>query len=234
MGWAVTHEVSIETKEEGKEIMNVIEPSISLEHPVDGLEVLKHIERAGRTCYKSEDKITDGSAEKFVKMILKSGHHSVLEHYNISVRVICDRGISHEIVRHRIASYSQESTRYCNYTKERHGGGELNIIEPPFDHMESKDDWEYVVSVIQAYYNKMIERKEKPQIARSILPNCLKTELVMTMNLREWRHFLTLRMSHKAHPQIRVIAGMIYKEFVGLMPVVFEDLEVPQKVPVNA
>ena len=110
--------------------MNIIEPGFEVLDDLDGRRMLRKIEAAGRICYKSEENITDGSAEIFVRSILKNGHESVIEHEKISVRVVCDRGVSHEIVRHRIASYSQESTRYCNYSKEKFGK-ELTFIKPP-------------------------------------------------------------------------------------------------------
>ena len=109
--------------------MKIIKPYIELEDKIDGQAILKKIERIGRTCYKSESNITDDSAERFIKNIIKNGHESVLEHVSITLRVICDRGVSHEIVRHRIASYSQESTRYCNYSKDNFNN-ELTFINP--------------------------------------------------------------------------------------------------------
>ena len=109
--------------------MKIIEPYIELEDKIDGQAILKKIEKIGRVCYKSENNITEDSAERFIKNIIKNGHESVLEHVSISVRVICDRGVSHEIVRHRIGSYSQESTRYCNYSNDKFGN-ELTFIKP--------------------------------------------------------------------------------------------------------
>lgn len=205
--------------------MKIIKPSIELMDEIDGLEVLKKIERIGRVCYKSEDKISDGSAIVFVRNIIKSGHESVLEHVSITVKVICDRGVSHEIVRHRIASYTQESTRYCNYSKGAFGG-EITVIEPCFagDGTFPYVGWVMALQETENAYMRMIEHGATPQEARSVLPNSLKTELVMTMNLREWRHFLKLRTAQNAHPQMREVAGMILKEFKDKMPVIFEDI----------
>lgn len=205
--------------------MKIIKPSIELMDEIDGLEVLKKIERIGRVCYKSEDKISDGSAIVFVRNIIKSGHESVLEHVSITVKVICDRGVSHEIVRHRIASYTQESTRYCNYSKGAFGG-EITVIEPCFagDGTFPYAGWVMALQETENAYMRMIEHGATPQEARSVLPNSLKTELVMTMNLREWRHFLKLRTAQNAHPQMREVAGMILKEFKDKMPVIFEDI----------
>lgn len=205
--------------------MRTIKPQVSIESYVDGDYILKQIELAGRTSYKSEDKITPDSAKDFVKMINDRGHLSVIEHQSVTVRIICDRGVSHEIVRHRLASYTQESTRYCNYTKGKFGS-EITVIEPCF---WSQDDekyqiWKKTIEQIEASYNKLIELGAAPQEARSILPNSLKTEIVMTMNLREWHHFFTLRTSKAAHPQMREVAIPILKEFQELIPVVFDDI----------
>jgi thymidylate synthase (FAD) len=187
--------------------------------------LLQHIESAGRTCYKSEDKITSDSAKNFVKLILKSGHHSVIEHINISVRFICDRGVSHEIVRHRLASYSQESTRYANYYKEKFGN-EITVIKPFFwdDDSEEYALWVEAMRHAEKIYMSLIEKGARPEQARSVLPNSLKTEIVMTCNLREWRHVFDLRCAGPAHPQIREIMRPLLKEFSFKIPFVFDDL----------
>ena len=205
--------------------MRVIMPSVEILDRIDEERVIKKIESIGRVCYKSESKITEDSAEKFIANILKSGHESVIEHESISVRVICDRGVSHEIVRHRIASYSQESTRYCNYFNEKFGK-ELTVIKPLFWQEDSEEykAWLNVMNVIEKQYNALIVMGAKPQEARSILPNSLKTEIVMTMNLREWRHFFKLRTSRRAHPQMREIAIMIYEKLKEEIPIFFEDI----------
>jgi thymidylate synthase (FAD) len=206
--------------------MKIIEPSsIILDNNFD-LEILKKIERAGRTCYKSEDKITNESAVKFCKSIIKSGHHSVLEHSSVSVLIICDRGVSHEIVRHRIASYSQESTRYCNYSKDKFGN-ELTFIKPFFwnDDEIAYGLWKVACETSERVYLQLIDHGAMAQEARSVLPNSLKTEIVCTFNIREWRHFFTLRCSPKAHPQMREIAIPLLNKFKEIMPVLFEDIE---------
>lgn len=187
--------------------------------------MLCRIERFGRVCYKSESKINSESAILFVKGILLSGHESVIEHETITVKIICDRGVTHEIVRHRIASYSQESTRYCNYSKSKFGS-ELTFIRPFF--WKEKSDkfslWKEEMLSIEKTYNKLIELGSKPEEARSVLPNSLKTEIVVTMNLREWRHFFRLRTSTKAHPQMREIAIPLLNEFRERIPVIFDEL----------
>lgn len=170
--------------------MKVIAPMVEILDDIDGEKLLSKIERAGRVCYKSEDKITPESSKKFIQNILSSGHESVIEHEKISVRIICDRGVTHEIVRHRIASYSQESTRYCNYTKDKFGK-ELTFIKPCFwdESSEMYKLWLSEMQMIESTYNKLIALGAKPQEARAVLPNSLKTEIIVTMNLREWRHF---------------------------------------------
>ncbi|GHV11430.1 thymidylate synthase [Clostridia bacterium] len=197
------------------EIINALSPA----------QILKNIEAYARVCYKSEDKATEDSAEKFIAGIIKSGHESVIEHEKITVRIICDRGVSHELVRHRIASYSQESTRYCNYAKDKFGG-ELTFIKPCFweDDSEAMKIWRGQMAETERMYLKLIQSKIPPEEARTILPNSLKTEIIVTMNLREWRHFFRLRTSPKAHPQMREIAIPLLAEMRTLLPVVFGDI----------
>lgn len=209
--------------------MKVIKPYFSIESEVNGSEILKQIERVGRTCYKSENRITDESAADFVRMILKGGHEAVIEHYSITARVICDRGVTHEIVRHRMASYAQESTRYCNYSKNKFSN-QITYIEPVFwdknteDGRQKYEIWESVMEFCEKKYMELIENGATPQEARSVLPNSLKTELVMTMNLREWRHFFKLRAAPAAHPQMRELALAMLAGFKELVPVVFDDI----------
>jgi thymidylate synthase, flavin-dependent len=205
--------------------MRIIEPSFEILDEIKGDEILRKIEIIGRVCYKSEDRITEDSSKKFISGILKNGHESVIEHEKISVRIICDRGVTHEIVRHRIASYSQESTRYCNYSNEKFGK-ELTLIKPIFwdENSEQYKLWLETMDQIEKAYNKMIELGVTPQEARSILPNSLKTEIVVTMNLREWRHFFKLRTSTKAHPQMREVVCKMLDEFKGIIPIIFDDI----------
>ena len=207
--------------------MKIIKADIEILSPIDGQEILKRIEQAGRVCYKSEDKITDGSAERFVANILKRGHEAVLEHQSITVKFICDRGVSHEIVRHRLAAYCQESTRYCNYSKDGFGN-EITVVEPCFLEHDTPQwaAWESAMKNAEFSYFRMLELGCTPQEARSVLSNSLKTEVVMTANLREWRHFFKLRTSPAAHPQMREVAIPLLKEFQRLIPVVFDDIEV--------
>ena len=159
-------------------------------------------------------------------MLIQVKHHeSVIEHEKVTVRVICDRGVSHEIVRHRIASYSQESTRYCNYAKDKFDNG-VTFIEPCFFHEGTinYEHWLNAMKVAEGIYLELIANGATPQEARSVLPNSLKTEIVITMDLREWRHFFRLRTSLAAHPQMREIAIPMLLEFNKRIPVVFEDI----------
>lgn len=208
--------------------MKVIESGFEILTPLDGEAILRHIERCGRVCYKSEDRITADSAKKFVSGLIKSGHESVLEHYSITVRFIVDRGVSHEIVRHRIASYSQESTRYCNYSNGRFGE-EITVVKPFFFDEKRDSDcayfrWHSSCYEAERTYLELLERGRSPEQARSVLPNSLKTEVVMTANLREWRHFFKLRCSLAAHPQMREIATRVLSELSAEIPAVFDDL----------
>lgn len=204
--------------------MQIIKPGFAIETEIDGPAILRRIERAGRTCYKSECKITGDSAEAFVRKIIRSGHESVIEHESVTVRIICDRGVSHEIVRHRLASYSQESTRYCDYGK----AGEVAFILPCWleSNPEHRPYWEASMKNAETSYRQLRAWGWSPQQARSVLPNSLKTEIVCTMNLRTWRHFFRMRTSPAAHPQMREIAVPLLTELKRLIPVIFEDVEV--------
>lgn len=212
--------------------MRIVKPSATIinPNPFDreaADNILKKIEEAGRTCYKSEDKITERSAHAFVGALVEMGHYSVIEHGNITARIVCDRGVSHELVRHRLAAYSQESTRYCNYSKEKFGK-EIAVIKPPGLTEDQRDAWEDAMLAAAMHYFEMLEAGASPQIARSVLPNSLKTEIVMTANLREWRHILNIRVvNDRAHPQIRQALLPILRQLKTFMPEVFNGLWVP-------
>lgn len=208
--------------------MKVIKPSFEILTPIDREAVLKHLETVARTCYKSEDKITEQSAPKMVKGLIKSHHTAMIEHFSVSVKMIVDRGVSHEIVRHRIASYAQESTRYCNYSQGKFGN-EITVIKPLFFDEGTPEYiiWEESCMQAEKAYNELIEMGRSPQEARSVLPNSLKTEIVVTMNLREWIHFFNLRAlgtTGAPHPQMKEIAMMVLEEFSNQLPEIFGDM----------
>lgn len=194
--------------------MKLIKPSYVIEHLKPRKEVLACLERYGRTCYKSEDRIQEGSAEKFCKMLLGRNHLSVIEHEHMTVRIICDRGVTHELVRHRLASYSQESTRYCNYS------GEVVFIVPPWGF----DEWTMqFLEACEREYQRLLEAGQSPQQARAVLPNCLKTEIVATANLREWMHIFEMRCAKAAHPQMREIMVPLQRDVQGILPELFSE-----------
>ena len=200
--------------------MKIIKASYEIQTPIYGDQIIKSIERYARVCYKSESKITDESAEKMIRHLIQHSHESPLEHVSITVKFICDRGVSHELVRHRIASYSQESTRYCRYKDG------LVFVRPCFWNPKSRDmvKWEGMMLAIETLYLSYLNTGSTPEQARAILPNSLKTEVVMTANLREWRHILRLRTAQDAHPQMREIMCPLLEEFKSLIPVVFDDI----------
>ena len=208
--------------------MRVINAGYEIISELNGEEILKHIERCARVCYKSEDRITDGSAEKMVAALIRSGHEAMLEHYSFTVKFICDRGIANELVRHRIASFAQESSRYCCYAKDKFGK-ELTFINPCFWEPDSDNyaRWFHEMDEAEKTYLAMIESGATPEQARDILPTSIKTEIVMTANLREWRHFFKLRaegVTGKPHPQMLEITIPLLKELKQKIPVVFDDI----------
>jgi len=202
--------------------MEIVEPQVIIEQPRSFIGVCRNLELYGRVAYKSEDMITPLSAEKFLKGLIKSGHESVLEHESISVRFICDRGVTHELVRHRLAAYTQESTRYCNYSKLG-----MQVIRPCFWEAGSPEytTWLTTMQHAERAYNLLISNGASPQEARSILPNSLKTEIVATMNIREWRHVLRLRTSPAAHPQMRQVMTMLLCILKFKLPTLFDDIQ---------
>lgn len=210
--------------------MRLVKPKVELLDITEN--ALKKIEKAGRNCYKSEDKITGGSAENFVKMILKRGHEAVIEHAVASYKFICDRGVANEIVRHRLFSYAQESTRYCNYK-----GGVQYIIPCWMDLEEQEiilskgmpefklDENIWIMDMIHSEncYKFLLDHKWSPQQARSVLPHALKTEIIVTGNFREWRHFFKLRCAKASHPQMREVALMALENISNQVPIIFDD-----------
>ena len=206
--------------------MKVIQPDVQILDELDYKQILNKISMRGRVCYKSTH--VDENAEKFVAGLIARGHESVLEHVSFSVLFVCDRGVSHEIVRHRIASYSQESTRYCNYSQDRFGN-EITVVFPAFYGQKGSSTadslWFNSCAQAEYYYFRMLASGVSAQEARSVLPNSLKTELVMTANIREWRHFLKLRTAPAAHPDMRKVAVMLLKKLQSQLPVFFADIK---------
>jgi thymidylate synthase (FAD) len=236
-----------------EERMQIIKPYFEIMDEVDGEKILKRLELCSRTCYKSEDKIGEDSAGKLLLRNIESGHESVIEHEKVTVRIICDRGVTHEIVRHRIASYSQESTRYCNYKSKgikfidpfffspdgpkklvsvpngwMNGNREININqESDKKEINEFDVWFMAMLISEWAYNTLVtDFGRTPQEARSVLPNSLKTEIVITYDLREWRHFFKLRTSAAAHPQMREITIPLLQKFKEMIPVIFDDINI--------
>jgi thymidylate synthase (FAD) len=204
--------------------MKVIKPYAEIIDDINGEDVLKKIELVARTCYKSEDKIKEGSAERMVANLIKCGHEAMLEHFSFSVRFVVDRGVTHEIVRHRVASFAQESTRYCNY------GGEVTFIEPPFlTTSERYGAWLHACEESERCYQAMLNEGGTPQEARSVLSTSVKTELIMTANIREWRHFFKLRAvgtTGAPHPQMKEVTVPLLQKVKEVLPVFFDDIEV--------
>jgi thymidylate synthase (FAD) len=198
--------------------MKIVEQSAEIISKIDE-NVLELLELAGRTCYKSEAKITEDSAEKFVGMLKRNGHWASLEHYSVTVRFITDRGLTHEIVRHRLGSYSQESTRYVNYA-----GDDIAFIKPSGLDPGEEVIWETACKDAEIAYKYLLAIGSTPQRARSVLPTCVKTELVMTANLREWYHVFKLRTAPAAHPDIRKLMYPLLAEFNERIPVLYSDL----------
>lgn len=211
--------------------MRIIKPSYEILTPISdgGIKELQLIEKIGRVCYKSEERITeDGqSAKKFISDLIKKGHEAMIEHGSISVKFICDRGVSHELVRHRIASFAQESTRYCNYSKDKFGN-ELTFILPCFwegeEGSSNYNDWVSMMHSAEYFYLQMIDHGATPQEARSVLPNSLKTEITITANYREWRNIFKLRTAMAAHPQMREIMRPLLDELKTRLPIIFDDI----------
>jgi len=205
--------------------MKIVKASAEIVKMKSPEEIMLNIEEAGRTCYKSEDKITFGSAHKHIKALIKSGHESVIEHESATVKFICDRGFSHELVRHRLSSFSQESTRYANYSKDKFNN-EITVISPCFWYTDSLEFsiWEDAMQKCEISYLDLLKNGSSSEMARSVLPTSLKTEVIMTSNFRQWRTVLNQRCSKKAHPQMREVMIPLLKEFYSRIPVLFQDL----------
>lgn len=207
--------------------MRIIKPSVEIISDVQAtIDQMLVIELAGRNCYKSEGKICIGSADKMIGMLRMKKHLSVLEHGNITVRMIGSRAMSHQLVRHRLAAYSQESQRYCNYSKGKFGN-EITFIEPEgFKDWtkEQQEGFTMSLKLAEKCYQELIIAGLKAEDARGVLPNACKTEVVVTMNMRSWMHFFDMRCDKHAQAEIRNIAKDLLVQMYGLLPVIFEDL----------
>lgn len=206
--------------------MRIIEPSAVLLDVLNGSDILKRIETCGRISYKSECFISNDSASDFVKTLIKNGHTSVIEHVSFSVKFVVDRGVSHEIVRHRLSSFTQESTRYCNYSKGKFNN-EVTFIRPLFYALNTDmyRAWERAMSFAESQYLWLCKYGSTPQEARSVLPNSLKTEIIMTENLRSWRNFFMQRTSKTAHPQMRQVTVPLLNIIKQQLPIIFDDIQ---------
>lgn len=204
--------------------MKIIRPAIQFYNTIDYNTMKKMIEFAGRTCYKSEDKINENSCDNFIKNIIKKNHKSVLEHIMINIKFFCDRGVSHELVRHRLASYSQESTRYCNYSSDKFDN-EITFIKPLFFGLDpiKTEIWTNSMKNSEESYFKLLQNDTSPQDARSVLPNSLKTEINMSANIRQWHTVFEQRINLAAHPQMIQIMITTLSEFIRRFPIFFED-----------
>ena len=219
--------------------MNVLTAKYEIldKEKINGKEILQKIETIGRTCYKSEDRITEDSSERFVKNLILRGHEAMLEFFDITVKFYCDRGISHELVRHRVSSFAQESTRYCNYAADKFGnevtfidirrGLELDSKTKNIDEFTIKaiiSEWLESCYDAEKHYLAMLELGASPQIARSVLNNSTAATIVITANLREWRTILRLRTANNAHPQMIEVMRPLLKELKTKLPIIFDDI----------
>lgn len=214
--------------------MRLIKPYAKIDN-ISHVNSTRAIDTYGRVCYKSESPEEDDKRSFFVRKRIKEGHLSIIEHCSVTVKFVCDRGISHELVRHRLASFSQESTRYCDY-----GSDNITFIIPcwmkntpegevekytgvPY-HDDNELRWLAAMAYAENFYKELLTGGWTPQQARSVLPNSLKTELIMTANLREWRHIFELRCAKSAHPQMREIMIPLLGNFYVNLPDFFHDL----------
>lgn len=204
--------------------MRIVEPWIKVEK-IDGKKIMRKIEKACRTCYRSEGKITDDSYKNLLKNCITRGHESVLEHEKVTVRIYSDIGSYKDLTRHRFASFSVESTRYCSYNKDK-WGNQISIIDPVYiEDKEVYEVWKSTLEEMEKGYLKMKEIGATNDMCREVLPHSTAAEYTMTANIREWKHILSLRSTNHVHPSIRQIMIPLLKYFKEEMPEIFEDVE---------
>lgn len=206
--------------------MKLIKPKVEILDKINGDEVITKLAKIARVCYKSEDASTLEKDKRLVENLIKSGHEAMIEFFDVTVKFTCDKGTSHQIVRHRMASYAQESSRYCNYSKDKFGN-ELTFIIPSWVKEEYTDadvEWAQAMMDAESHYFELLNKGWKPQQARMVLPMSIKTEINMKANLREWRHFFKLRCDTAAHPDMRKLALDLLEQMHSLIPVVFDDI----------
>lgn len=212
--------------------MKIIDAWIEVED-FDAKRIMQNLERACRTCYRSEDKITDTSYETLLKNCVNRGHESILEHEKITIRMCCDVGVYKDLTRHRIASFSIESTRYCNYSKDKFDN-EIKFIKPVNFEEDTKqyNEWLACMQYLQRSYNYLaIEEHCTPDQLRMLLPHSTAAEVTMTANIREWKHILELRCSKMTHPAVRQLMIPLLLKFKQEMPVIFEDIPYDEGFP---
>ena len=205
--------------------MKIIEPEIIIDN-FDSVQIMQNLERACRTCYRSEDKITDESYKTLLKNCINRGHESILEHEKITIRMVCDIGVYKDLTRHRHASFSIESTRYCNYGKDKFDN-EIKFIRPcnidentlPYQY------WKDALITIEHNYIMMGNCGCTPDQMRMILPHSTAALVTMTANIREWKHILELRASKHTHPSVQQLMIPLLLEFKKTMPEIFDNIE---------
>ena len=205
--------------------MRIVEPVVEIEK-VDYNKIMKNLERACRTCYRSEDKITEESYKTLLKNCINRGHESILEHEKITIRMVCDIGVYKDLTRHRHASFSIESTRYCNYGKDKFDN-EIKFIAPENIEKGTKlyQEWQTSCEEIEKHYIKMVELGATPDQMRMILPHSTAAVVTMTANIREWKHILSLRCTKHAHPAVEQVMIPLLLHFKENMPEIFGNIE---------
>lgn len=203
--------------------MKLVEPWVKVEQ-FDGQKIMKRIERACRTCYRSEGNITEDSYKKLLKNCLTRGHESVLEHEKITVRIYNDIGSYKDLTRHRFASFSVESTRYCSYDKDKYGN-QISVINPVYiEDKEVYETWKKTIEEMEKGYMKLKELGATTDMCRNLLPHSTAAEYTMTANIREWKHIFSLRANNHVHPAIRQVMIPLLKYFKEQMPDIFDDV----------